>query len=254
VNKPLVASLLVAWCVLLVAPAWIVYFAFRGVDVNTPILGPVIAIWLVGYLIQFCVFMAVARKSTGMSIIGWLLASTMPFVADWTVPVAPWSPAVVLLVVGAYAAWFYSRLDRSDDLQHNGIPATGTVLEVKKPIMNMIINSVYIRRTMMLRIERSDGTAPYEAKYSGTFMLGEIPGPGAVFNLRVDPRNPMHFETVDGTADSTEPTTAPPPTSTWLPQDDPTITEQLQKLDAMHVRGALTDDEFAAAKQRVLRG
>jgi hypothetical protein len=39
-----------------------------------------------------------------------------------------------------------------------------------------------------------------------------------------------------------------------LPQNDPTIAEQLQQLDDMHRRGALTDDEFAAAKQRVLRG
>jgi Short C-terminal domain len=245
-NKPLVASLLAAWCVFLVAPAWVVYFTFRGTDPNTPILAPILAIWLVGYAIQFGLFMAVARKSTGMSIVGWLLVSIMPFVADWSVPVAPWSPAAVLLVVVGYAVWFYSRLDRSDDLQHNGIPATGTVLEVREPIMNMIINRVYLRRTMTLRIQRSDGAPPYDAKYSGTFMLGEIPAPGAVFNLRVDPRNPRHFETVDGATDSAE--------SPQLPQDDFTITEQLQKLDDMHVRGALTDDEFAAAKQRVLRG
>ncbi|MBJ7341023.1 SHOCT domain-containing protein [Mycolicibacterium sp.] len=249
-NKPLIAGLLTAWCVTLVAPAWIVYFAFRGIDQDTPIIGPIIAIWIVGYLIQFGIFMAVARKSSGNSILGWLLASTMPFVADWTVPVAPWSPAAVLVVVGAYAVWFHSRLARSDDLQHNGIPATGTVLDVKKPIMNMIINSVYIRRTMTLRIERADGTPPYEAKYSGTFMLGEIPGPGAVFSLRVDPKNPMHFETVD---DASAPTPSPP-ASQWIPQNDPTIAEQLQQLDEMHHRGALTDAEFAAAKDRVLRG
>ena len=252
-NKPLVASLLAAWCVALVAPAWIVYLAFRGTDVNTPILGPIIAIWLVGYLVQFGLFMMVARKSSSMNVVGWLLASTMPFVADWTVPVAPSSPAAVLLVVGAYAVWFYTRLDRSDDLQHNGIPATGTVLEVKKPLMNTIINDVYIRRTMTLRIRRADGTPPYDAKYSGTFMLGEIPGPGAVFNLRVDPRNPNHFETVDESTDA-EPVVTNPQASTWLPRDDPTISEQLQQLDDMHTRGALTDDEFAAAKQRVLRG
>lgn len=245
-NKPLVASLLAAWCVTLVAPAWIAYFAFRETGLDASITGSVVGVWIVGYLIQFFIFMAVARQSTGNSIVGWLLASTMPFIADWSVPVAPWSPAAVFLVVAGYAVWFYSQLGRSDDLQHNGIPATGTVLEVKKPIMNMVINNVYIRRTMMLRIQRSDGTPPYDAKYSGTFMLGEIPSPGAVFNLRVDPRNPNHFETVDGDVEAAAPT--------HFPQDDPTITEQLQKLDDMHVRGALTDDEFAAAKQRVLRG
>lgn len=244
-NKPLVASLLVAWCAFVVAPAWIVFFAFRGVDPDTPIIGPIIAIWIVGYVLQFGVFMVVARKSAGNSVVGWLLASTMPFVADWTVPVAPWSPAAVAVVVAGYAVWFHSRLARSDDLQHNGIPATGEVLEVKQPMMNTIINSVYLRRTVMLRIDRADGTPPYEAKYSGTFMLGELPTVGDVFHLRVDPKDPRHFETVDGTSGAAQPSG---------PQYEPTIAEQLLQLDDMHRRGALTDDEFAAAKQRVLRG
>jgi hypothetical protein len=252
VNKQTVALLLAAWCALVIAPAWVVVALFTGADADANVTGPIFIIWIVGYLLQLGVFMAAARKASGNSIVGWVLASIVPWIADWSAPVAAWGPAVCGIVVVAYAAWFYSRLARSDDLQHNGIPAVGTVLEVKKPIMNMIINSVYIRRTMTLRIERSDGTPPYEAKYSGTFMLGEIPGPGAVFNLRVDPANPKHFETVDGTT----PSASPPPrsASTWLPQNDPTVAEQLQQLDDMHRRGALTDDEFAAAKQRVLRG
>ncbi len=249
-NKPLIAGLLTAWCLLVVLPAWIVYVAFRGVDAHTPIIGPIIAIWIVGYLLQFGVFMAATRKASRSGIGGWFLASTMPFVADWSVPVAPWSPIAVAAVVGAYAAWFYSRVARSDDLQHNGIRATGTVLEVKKPLMNTIINDIYLRRTMTLRIDRADGTPPYEAKYSGTFMVGEIPSPGDVFDVRVDPKNPHHLETTDATSDTPPPPRAP----AWLSQQDPTVTEQLRQLDDMHVSGALTDDEFAAAQQRVLRG
>ncbi|TPG37168.1 SHOCT domain-containing protein [Mycolicibacterium hodleri] len=241
-NKPLIAGLLTAWCVLLVAPAWIVYFVFRGIDADTPIIGPIIAIWIVGYLLQLGVFIAATRKASRNGIGGWFLASTMPFVADWTVPVAPWSPAAVLIVVGAYAAWFYSRIERSDELQRNGIPAAGTVLEIETPLMNTIINDVYIRRTMMLRIERSDGAAPYQAKYTGTFMLGEVPKPGDVFNVRIDPKDPHHLETTDET----------PKTS--APQNYSTVAEQLQQLDDMHRRGALTDDEFTEAKRRILRG
>jgi hypothetical protein len=253
-NKPLVASLLVAWCIFVVAPGWIVYLVFRGTDEDTAVVGPAFAIWIVGYLIQFGLFMALSRKSKGNSIVGWLLASTMPFAVDWTVPVAPWSPAAVAFVVGAYAVWFYYSLARSDDLQHNGIRAIGTVLEVKQPIMNMVINSVYIRRTMTLRIERADGAPPYEARYSGTFMLGEIPGPGAVFTLRVDPKNPRHFETVDERTANVR-FSARPPTGAprSAPHNDPTMADQLQQLYDMHRRGALTDDEFAAAKRRVLR-
>ena len=71
-NKPLVASLLVAWCVLVVAPAWVVYLVFRGVDADTPIIGPIVAIWIVGYVIQLGVFMAVSRRASASSIVGWL--------------------------------------------------------------------------------------------------------------------------------------------------------------------------------------
>jgi hypothetical protein len=254
VNKPLIAGLLSAWCLLVVLPAWIVYVTFRGVDADTPVIGPAIAIWVVGYLLQLGVFMAATRKASTNAIAGWFLASTMPFVADWTVPVAPWSPIAIAAVVGAYAAWLYSGLSRSDDLQHNGIPATGTVLEVKKPLMNVVINSVYIRRSVVLRIQPSGGGPTYDATYSGTFMLGEIPGPGDVFNLRVDPKNPMHFETTDGSASDPPQQYTRPQAPTSPPHDDPTIAEQLRQLDDMHHRGALTDDEFAAAKQRVLRG
>jgi hypothetical protein len=248
VNKPLIAGLLTAWCLLVALPAWIVYAAFVGVDADTPVIGPAIAIWLVGYLLQLGMFMAATRKAKTNAIAGWFLASTMPFVADWTVPVALWSPLAVAAVVGAYATWLYLGLERSDTLQHNGIPATGTVLEVETPVMNMVINDVYIRRTLILRVQRSDGAPPYQAKYAGTFMLGEIPNPGDVFNLRVDPKNPMHFETTDG-ASYVAPEQSYPP-----PPEDSTIAQQLLQLDDMHHRGALTDAEFAAAKQRVLGG
>jgi hypothetical protein len=247
VNKPLIAGLLTTWCVLVALPAWIVYVTFRGADADTPVLGPAIAIWLVGYLLQLGVFMYATRKASTSAIAGWFLASIMPFVADWTVPVAPWSPLAVAAVVGAYATWLYLGLERSDTLQHNGIPATGTVLEVEKPVMNVVINDVYIRRTLMLRVQRSDGASPYQAKYAGTFMLGEIPSPGDVLNLRVDPKDLMHFETTDGVTESAQQYVA-------SPQADPSITQQLEQLDDMHRRGALTDAEFAAAKQRVLRG
>jgi len=119
------------------------------------------------------------------------------------------------------------------------------VLEVEKPLMNVVINNVYIRRTLRLRIERADGVAPYEAKFKGTFMLGEIPGVGSAVPLRVDPNNPRHFEAVkDEGGSHYEP----------APSADDTITDQLQRLAELHRRGDLTDAEFAAAKRRILHG
>jgi hypothetical protein len=262
VNLRTVAGLLAAWCVLVVGPAFLVLALFTNADPDEPITGWILLIWIVGYLAQLGVFMAVSRKSTGNAVLGWLIASLGPWAADWSAPVAWWGPVIVLVIAVAYSAWFYSTLARSADLQMHGIPATGTVLEVKKPIMNMIINSVYIRRAMRLRIERSDGAPPYEAKYSGTFMLGEIPSQGDVFNLRVDPKNPNHFETTDGaqstSADSTAATgwssswSPPPPSKDEWNAAGAGIDDQLQHLADMHGRGDLTDAEFASAKARLL--
>ena len=199
-RLPAVALLLATWCVLLIAPSLIVLAVFTGADPNAAIAGPIFAIWIVGYLLQLGVFAAAARKSNGSSMPGWLLASVLPWLADWSAPVAWWAPLLCGCVAAAYAAWFYSRLARRDDLRQHGILATGTVLQVKQPLMNMIVNSIYLRRTMRLRVQRSDGVPPYEASYSGTFMLGEIPSPGDVFTLRVDPTDAQHIEAVgDGT-------------------------------------------------------
>jgi Short C-terminal domain len=257
-----VATLLAVWCVLIVLPAFLVVALFTDSDPDDPITGWIFLIWIVGYLAQLGVFMAASRKSGRNAVLGWLIASLGPWAADWSAPVARWGPVIVLVIAAAYSAWFYSGLKRSADLQVHGIPATGTVLEVKKPMMNMIINSIYLRRTMRLRIERSDGTPPYEATYSGTFMLGELPTQGSVFNLRVDPKNPNHFETTDGAASTPVDFAG---TAGWAssrlppsqPQDiwnapDATIGDQLQHLADLHSRGDLTDAEFASAKSRLL--
>jgi hypothetical protein len=80
---------------------------------------------------------------------------------------------------------------------------------------------------LLLRIERSDGVAPYEAKYKGLFMIGNIPDEGSMIRLRVDPADPRHFEAVtDDDGDS----------SYTRPQPSGTITDQLQRLSALHRR------------------
>jgi Short C-terminal domain len=247
VNLRTVAGLLALWCVLVVGPGLLVVAIFTGAADDTPVFAWAIAIWVAGYLAQLVVFMMLARKSKGNSIVGWLIASLAPWAADWSAPAVAWAPLLVLFIVVPYAFWFYRGLAGSSDLQQHGIPATGTVLDVEDPLMNTVINGVYIRRTMRLRIDRTDGTPPYEAKYSGTFMLGEIPGVGDVFALRVDPKDPHHFETTDGAQ------SGPPPTalsSNWTPD----VSDQLQRLADLHGRGDLTDEEFATAKARLLSG
>jgi len=74
------------------------------------------------------------------------------------------------------------------------------VVEVKRPMVNVVINNVYIRRTLRLRIERSDGVAPYEAYLKATFMPGDIPEPGTGLSVVADPVRPQHIELADAKA------------------------------------------------------
>lgn len=109
-------------------------------------------------------------------------------------------------------------------------------MEVVRPLFNVVINNAYIKRTLRLCIERSDGVGPYEAKYRGTFMFGEIPSVGSTLALRVDPERPTHFEVSrDGSAASDD----APVTATGSD-----IADQLQEVAELHRAGALTDDEF----------
>jgi hypothetical protein len=62
----------------------------------------------------------------------------------------------------------------------------------RKPSRARYRNPVKLR-TLLLRIERTDGVAPYEAKYKGLFMIGNIPDEGSIIRLRVDPADPRHF-------------------------------------------------------------
>jgi len=216
VNLRLIALLLAAWCALMIVPA-IVISAVAPITFDSEPPGWIFGAWIGTYLVL------------------WL--------ADWSAPVSKWGLLGCTAVVVGFSLWFYPSLSRRNSLQRGGIPARGVVLEVEKPWMNVVINNIYIKRTLRLRIERADGVAPYEAKFKGTFMLGQIPGVGSRLALRVDPANPRHFEAVSEDSEYSAPEPEP---------SERTITDQLQRLAELHRRGDLSDAEFAAAKQRIL--
>src|SRR5262249_19083847 len=150
------------------------------------ITGGVVGAWIVGYLAQFAIFMWIMNIVAKQKILWWFGASLLPWAVDWTAPLTPlyfllWAP-----ITAGMAGWMASDARRADTLQRNGVRATGVVLEVLKPWMNVVINNVYIRRTLRLRVERADRVPAYEARFKGTFMLGEIPSAGDRIPLVVD--------------------------------------------------------------------
>jgi hypothetical protein len=246
-----VAMLSALWCVLVIAPAAVATSLFK-ISIDTAISGEVIGVWAVGYLLALAVFFVIGRKLPHYPMLGWFLASIMPFATDWSAPASWWALVICAAIVVGYATWLTWSVYEFDRLIRDGVRAKGVVIEIKRPLFNTVINNAYIRRTLRLRIERPDGAAPYEAIIKGTFMFGEIPQPGAKLPVMVDPVRPQHVEFASRTV--TSETNRPRATRTMAgPQNlAPDVTDQLGKLTAMHRRGDLTDAEFAAAKNRLL--
>jgi hypothetical protein len=244
--------LLAVWCVLVIAPGALMEAGVFGrIDMNSDIPGMMIVPWLVGYLAQFAIFMWMMNMVGEQKILWWFAASLLPWAADWTIPVSPfyillWVPTLI-----AIAYWIGAAAQRAESLQRQGIRATGVVLEVLKPWMNVVINNVYIRRKVRLRIEREDGVPAYEGMLKGLFMLGEIPSPGDRLALLVDPAKPQRFD-YDKASDSS-PAARVQSAAAASAADQGNFVEDLEQLTRLHDRGAITDAEFAAAKKKLLR-
>jgi hypothetical protein len=248
-------SVLTLWCVLLLAPG--LYEAFGTVTLN----GTLAAVWIVGYLAQFGVFMWIMNLVGDQKVLWWFIASMLPWVVDWSVPTSPWFLLLCAAVAIAVAVWIGQFTLRARSLQQRGIRATGVVLEVLKPWMNVVINNVYIRRRLRLRIQRQDGSPAYEGILKGLFMLGEIPSVGDRLTLRVDPANPQHFDydqasTAAATAQAASAAAASDFGEGRLSDarlSHEHLSDELARLADLRERGALTDSEFAAAKKKLLR-
>ena len=250
-------SLLTVWCVLLLAPG--VVEVLGSIDTRTSIPGYLAGVWIVGYLAQFGVFMWIMNLVGEQKVLWWFIASLLPWAVDWTVPVSPWFLLLGTAVVVAVAAWIGQFTRRAQSLQQQGIRATGVVLEVLKPWMNVVINNVYIRRRIRLRIQREDGSPAYEGILKGLFMLGEIPSVGDRLTLRVDPANPQHFDYDKASTDTAATQAASAAASdsgisaVASESRRQNLADELARLADLHKRGALTDSEFAAAKKKLLR-
>jgi Short C-terminal domain len=238
-----IAALSALWWVLIVAPALI---GTRMLDHagTAAATGRVLSVWLVGYIAQFVVFLMISRKSPRPVMLGWFISSMVPWAADWTAPASLWWLVVWTVVVIGYATWLVIAVSRVDRLRRDGVRGTGVVLEVIRPMFNVVVNKDAGRRVLRLSIERSDGAASYEAQLTGTFTLGEVPESEDRVAVRIDPDQPDHIELIED-----EPILRAAPQPTDL---EPEVAERLRTLKTMRDRGDLTDAEFATARKRLL--
>lgn len=240
-----IAALSALWCVLVIGPALITR-SLLALATGTPIRAWVLGVWIVGYVAQLLVFMAISRRAPRGTAPGWVIASVVPWIADWTAPASLWGPFLCAVVVLAYVAWLTSLVREVDRVRVEGHRSDAVIVEVIRPLLNVVVNKVYVRRTLRLRVEPLNGTPSYEASAKAAFLLGEVPEPGDRLVVLMDPEKPEHIEIIDD-----EPIRRATPDDTDL---DPEIAEQLRKLVTMRDRGDLTDTEFTAAKRRLLDG
>jgi hypothetical protein len=105
VSLRAVGLLLALWCVLAIAPALIIA-VFIGVDTEDPS-AAVLLIWIAGYLAQMGAFFFITVNAGGAGILGWLIASLVPWAANWVAPISPWWLIACAAIVVVYSWWFY---------------------------------------------------------------------------------------------------------------------------------------------------
>ena len=238
-----IAALAALWLALIIVPA-LVAAQLLPVAGDTAHKGWAVGIWVAGYVAQFLVFRAMSRRSPRPVGWGWLVASTVPWAADWTAPLSWWGVAVCAAIVIGYAAWLVVAVYRVDRLRGGGLRGSAVVLEVIRPTFNVVVNKDSARRALRVSVESGYSTTPYETRLTATFTFGDIPEAGDRLAVLIDPADPRHVEPIPD-----EPIERAAP----LPEDlDADVAAQLRKFATMRDRGDLTDAEFATAKKRLL--
>jgi len=154
--------------------------------------------------------------------------------------------------------------DAAAQLQATGAKARAQVLQVRST--GLVVNQVNVRCEVTFGIQPLDGSPSFQGVKSMLLNQTQMPRLGDLLPCWYDRADPTVFavamltqatpETItmyrefgirhplDGTA------AAPPPPPAR--SAGPDTVEELERLAAMHRAGSLTDDEFDAAKRRIL--
>jgi hypothetical protein len=155
----------------------------------------------------------------------------------------PWfGLAVILCGVGVFGIRTYNTTAK---LLQSGTRATATVIGVKNT--GMLINNVP-RFLIEVRVDRPG--APFEAQIGAlTYSPAAI---GSVVDVCYDPNNVKHITFAPEADASSQSATSVDPSVTAASLGPDTTVALLAQLEKMLASGALSDDEFARAKRRVL--
>ncbi|MER7335232.1 MULTISPECIES: SHOCT domain-containing protein [unclassified Micromonospora] len=141
----------------------------------------------------------------------------------------------MILVPLAVLPFVLRRRGTAARLAAEGAEAVGTVTDVRDTGMTVNDNP---RVRLTLRISPSDGSASFTGETALIVSRLDAPRRGQRFAVRYDPADRRRFVLGDA-LDTTGDLGADP-------------LDRLAKLHQLHLAGALTEDEFAAQKRRIL--
>jgi hypothetical protein len=205
-------KLLAGWAAAVLIPG--------SVTINQPVLVAYV-FWGIGFVAALALFITIAKITDTTDLWPWLVASTLPWAVNVTVPNIPISIPVFVLAVGLFAGWIFRQASTSDRLQHVGVPGTGTVIALIEPrFTGAAVNNGYVRRSVRLRVERPDKVKTYEAVLRDLFRVEELPAPGDKIALRIDPADATRVAAVP-VARPEEPAEEPTEEPTEEPAEEP---------------------------------
>jgi hypothetical protein len=233
-------------------PDWIVFVLTAGLGVG------IIATFFGGSLVFFAMMLAIGLGALGgaLSIEG--EARTTMFILGGVFTPMAFLPLLISLAT-------LGRRRKAKYLLEHGTQAIGTVTAVRDTGVTVNKNP---RVAMTLRIEPLDGSAPFEGSKTAVMSRVDLPYPGRRFPIWFDPADRTTFMIGADMDDNASPEhqhlfaiaqqgSAPRPdaTPTGAPiAGTPTIAEQLTQLNDLRLSGALTEEEFAQQKARLLNG
>lgn len=211
--------LLVAWWCATVVPGAAIALLVPA-DLVNDAASAVILVWILGYVAQLVLFMAVSRRLEGGAamVAIWCVVSFLPWAVDWFVLAAWWAGLAFVVAATAVAAYLdVSSTSAAADRQRNELAAAASVPPAAQG-------------------QQTSGRVIWR------FTSWHGPASSAP-DQKLPPKQPR--------AAPVKATYAPyAPTSSAGEGHD--LAGQLRELAALHGRGQLTDEEFALAKYRLL--
>jgi hypothetical protein len=170
--------------------AWVAAVLLPGiVTVDQPVLLAYV-FWGIGFIAALVLFIRIATLTTTTELWPWLVASVLPWIVDLAAPKSLLYLLVLVPATGLFAVWIYRRASAADRLLHEGVPGTGTVIEVIEPrFAGPAVNDGFLHRSVRVSVTRPDKAMAYEAVLRDVFKVDELPKPGDTIALKVDPAN-----------------------------------------------------------------